>query len=393
MTPGASSGSPHLFLSCGEASGERYGVALARALQALEPDIRLSGLGGQALADAGVALVARSDEIAVMGFGDVARALPRILRIRRRVRHAVAADDLDGVVPVDFPGFNLDIAARAKKSGRPVYFVVAPQLWAWGSWRLGQLRRSVDRLGTLLPFEAAFFSERGITCDALGHPLIEDYSELAAAAKRVQLDHSCSAQSEPLRIGLLPGSRRQEVTALVPVLAAAAEALCRTRPERNFQWIVSSAPGVDSAWLTELKQRLGAEITTEPMPQLLPRLDLALVCSGTASLEATLAGVPHSLVYRTSALNYALGRTLVGVDRVGLANLILDRDVVREFLQGAARAQPLADDLDCWIRDRARRQRYGEHVRILHARLGSTGFWERTAASILALIRKDAPSV
>ena len=386
MKPASSKQPLHIFLSCGEASGERYGAALARALRQRQPDLRLSGLGGQALADAGVELVGRSDEIAVMGITDVAKALPRILKVRSRIRSAVENTDVDLVVPVDFPGFNLDIAGRARRAGHPVYFVVAPQLWAWGSWRMGQLRRSVDKLGTLLPFEADYFSHHGIHCDALGHPLIDDYTAEAATTTLNTRDLRFRDPTQPLTIGLLPGSRRQEVNLLAPLLADAAEQLCRSQPGRKFQWMISSAPGVDPLWLSDLQQRTGAEVTTASMPDLLPQLDLALVCSGTASLEATLAGVPHSLVYRTSALNYRLGKMLVQVNRIGLANLILDRDVVREFVQDEASPSALAYDLGLWIDNRARRRRYAEHVMLLHSRLGRPGFWDRTAASILSMI-------
>ncbi len=386
MKPASSKQPLHVFLSCGEASGERYGAALARALRHRQPDIRLSGLGGQALADAGVELIGRSEEIAVMGITDVVKALPRILAIRSKIRSAVERKDVDLVVPVDFPGFNLDIAGRARRAGHPVYFVVAPQLWAWGSWRMGQLRRSVDKLGTLLPFEADYFSQHGLDCDALGHPLIEDYTPEAATLNLKACDLRFRDPHQPLRIGLLPGSRRQEVNLLAPLLAAAAAQLCRTQPERRFQWTISSAPGVEPEWLEDLQRRTGAEVTTAAMPDLLPQLDLALVCSGTASLEASLAGVPHSLVYRTSALNYRLGKMLVQVDRIGLANLILDRDVVREFVQDEAVPSALAGDLGSWIENRARRRRFAEHVMLLHSRLGRPGFWDRTAASILSMI-------
>jgi len=387
-TPGLSP--PHIFLSCGEASGERYGAALVRALRTERPDVRLSGLGGPALEAEGVELVARSDELAVMGFTDVAAVLPAILTARRIVRRRARADDVDLVVPVDFPGFNLDLAAYVRSRGKRVYFLVAPQLWAWGGWRLGKLRRAVDRLGTLLPFERGFFESRGVPCDSLGHPLMDDYPEDADAAERRET--RLRDQTQSVAVGLLPGSRRQELRNLAPLLARTLDELKKRRPERTFQAVVSVAPGVDEAWLDPLLAT-GCEVSRAPLPDLLPRLDLAVVCSGTASLEAALAGVPHALVYRTSSLNYAVARRLVKVDSIGLSNLISDRSMVREHVQGEARPGPVAADLASWLDLTSRRRRYAENVAVLRRRLGPPGFWERTARSILDLAAENTAHV
>lgn len=380
---------PHLFLSCGEASGERYGAALARALREQRPDVRLSGLGGPALAAAGVELAARADAIAVMGFGEVAAALPRILAVRRTVRRAVTAAGVDAVVPVDFPGFNLPLARHARRAGRPVYYLVAPQLWAWGGWRLRGLRAAVDRLGVLLPFEKDWFEARGVPCDALGHPLRDDYPADRVAAACAARESRLAAADSPVRVGLLPGSRRQEVLQLADLQSGAAAALCAAVPGRTFRFTVSRAPGVDPAWLRPLAERPDVDVSAAPLPELLDDLDLAVVCSGTASLEAALAGVPHALVYRTSGLNYALGRLLVKVDHIGLPNLVLGRRMVDEHLQGGARAGTVAADLARWLADRPRRARFTEHRRRLEARLGPPGFWPRTARRILELTLKD----
>ena len=218
MAPTPDRSPPHIFLSCGEASGERYGAALARALRAERADVRLSGMGGPALEAAGVRLAVRSDDIGVMGFTDVAAALPAILRARRAVRRAALAADVDLVAPVDFPGFNLDLAAHVRARGKRVYYLVAPQLWAWGGWRLGKLRRSVDRLGTLLPFERDFFEPRGVPCDALGHPLMDDYDHASVGPASAAREARLRDPAAPLTVGLLPGSRRQELRNLAPLL-------------------------------------------------------------------------------------------------------------------------------------------------------------------------------
>ncbi len=377
----------HIVLSCGEASGERYGAALVRALRELEPDVRLTGMGGPALADAGVELAVRSDDLGVMGVTDVVSALPRILGARSAMRRHASESGADIVVPVDLPGFNVAVARAARDAGVPVYYVVAPQLWAWGGWRIGGLRKAVDRIGTLLPFERDFFETRGVACDRLGHPLMDDYDPKTLAPAEERRERVLRDPARPVRLGLLPGSRRQELTALAPLFAEAVDGLKSRCPDRTFQLIASAAPGVPDRWL-EPMARAGADVVRTPLPRLLPDLDLAVVCSGTASLEASLAGTPHALVYRTSALNYALARRLVRVDRIGLANLITDVDMAREHIQGAATPDALADDLAVWIRSTVRRRRYAGHVAGLRGQLGEPGFWHRTAAAVIGLARE-----
>lgn len=368
------------MLSCGEASGDRYGAAMADALRRINPRLRFSALGGETLAAAGVEIVQDAGPISVMGFGEVVGALPRILAARRRVARHLAGGGVDLFLPIDFPGFNLNLSRSARRAGVPVFYLIAPQLWAWGSWRIGQLRRGVDRLGAVLPFEREFFAARGIDVVDLGHPLVDDYPAAALDRDRHLRGERLGDPAAPLTLGLLPGSRRQEVTRLLGVFLAAAARL-RGDSGRVMRVLVSAAPGVDRRLLAPAADA-GCEIVDEPLPRLLPRLDLALVCSGTASLEAALAGVPHAVVYRTSGFNYAVARLLVKVRRIGLANLVLERDVAPEFIQGEARPETLAADLQLWLDDERRRARFAADVDRLRGRLGGGGFWDRAARAV-----------
>lgn len=386
--PDLSHDTPHVAISCGEASGDRYGAALARALKQRRPELKLTGLGGPGLAEAGVDLVARSDDVAVMGVSDVIAALPRILGVRRRLREHLTGDDRpDLFVPVDFPGFNLDLAVWSRKRGLPVYYVVAPMLWAWGAWRLGKVRRAMDALCVLLPFEQEWFASRGVPSAHFGHPLCDDYEPEAMDAAAIAREARLRDPSAPLRLGLLPGSRRQEVLGLAPLLAETVARLRAAEPRRTFQAVASVAPGVDPDWLRPLWD-VGCEPGREPLPELLPGLDLAIVCSGTASLEANLAAVPHALVYRTSSLNYALGRLLVRVPHIGLGSLVLGREMVREHLQGEATPDAVLADLRDWLGNTARRRRHAEHLDRLRALLGPPGCWDRTADAVLDLLEE-----
>jgi lipid-A-disaccharide synthase len=375
----------HIFLSCGEASGERYAAALATALRRRDPRLRLSALGGSLLAESGVEVVQRYDEIAIMGFAEVVSALPALWRARRAVWSHLSSADVDLCICIDFPGFNLKVAGRAKKLGIPVLYVIPPQLWAWGRWRLRALRRNVDRVGTILPFETGFYGDNGIDAIALGHPLMEDYGpypfeEIVEARERRILDTDA-----PLTVGLLPGSRRQEVTRLMPRLRIAARIFRSWLAPRSISFVMSEAPGIDLAKVAGLPAER-FDLTAEPLKELLGRIDLALVCSGTASLEAGLAGVPHEIVYATSAFNFWIARQLVKVKHIGLANLITGREMVREHVQAAANPLGLARGLASWLTLPQTRRDFYDQARQLRGLCGETGVWERAAEAALAML-------
>jgi lipid-A-disaccharide synthase len=392
VTTRPASTSPHILLSCGEASGDRYGAALLTALRRRLPDARFSALGGDALRAAGAEIVQPSDRLSVMGLGEVLGALPALLAARRRLRSLLSDGGVDLFLPVDYPGFNLGMARHARGVGVPVFYLIAPQLWAWGAWRAGGVRRAVDRLGVVLPFEEAYFQARGIPAVSLGHPLVEDHPKPEVDRALRRREERRRDPAAPLTVGLLPGSRAQEVRALLPVLREAFVRLRDATPGRVLRGVVSRAPGAP----VPDDPGEGLRVSAEPLATLTRDLDLALVCSGTASLEVALAGVPHALVYRTSPSTYALARRLVRLEWIGLANLVLERPrerpLVREFVQDAARPEALAADLRDWLDSGARRARFASGVDELRERLGGAGFWDRAADEAVSLWRERTGS-
>jgi lipid-A-disaccharide synthase len=375
----------HVFISCGEASGDRYGAALAVALRARDPQVRISGFGGPRLAAAGADVVRDSSDLAVMGFAEVVRRAPQLLQARRDVARRVARADVDVFVPIDFPGFNSHLAARAQRAGVPVFWLIAPQVWAWGGWRTGGFRRRIDRLGTVLPFEEPYFRARGFAVFPMGHPLMEEYGdEDRFEATVTAREQALNARDGALTLALLPGSRPQELAHLLPPLRVAAQAVATMLPDRKLRTVVSCAPGLDGERMGRAFGD-GAVVSRDDLPTLLRAAHLAIVCSGTASLEAALAGVPHEIVYRTGAFNYWIARRLVRTDRVGLSNLILGEHLVREHIQDEAAPLPVATDLVRWVARPAERQEFYGGVRRLRAACGQPGVWERTARAVLEL--------
>ena len=378
-----------MFISCGEASGDRYGAALTAALRSLAPDIKISAMGGPEMVEAGAEIIQDYSSVSVMGISEAVGALPEILRVRRKLTKYIESENVDMVVPIDFPGFNGHIGRKARQNDIPVFWVVAPQHWAWGSWRTSGFRSRVTRLGTILPFETDYFRSRGLEVFPMGHPLMDDYGPSFSFEKHLgRREKVFSHRNQPLTIGVFPGSRKQELKHLLPVLRVSCQALNGHLVDRRAKFIVSAAPGVDPIDLAN-DFDLTADISQAPLKEILPDIDLALVCSGTASLEVALSGVPHELVYKTGSLNNWIGRKLLKTQYIGLSNIIMDEEIVREHLQEDAAPLPLARDLLRWLARPAEREQYYRSIRELRKTCGEPGVWLRTASAILGL---DSPS-
>jgi lipid-A-disaccharide synthase len=323
--------SPLVVLSCGEASGDLFCSRIARALRMRRPDLRLAGIAGPRSRAAGVEVWAEQESLVVMGFAEVVRHFPRLWKLGTALVDRASEEGAALFLPVDYPGFHLRVAGRMKHAGIGVLDFIPPKTWSWGRHRLGALRRNVDRSAVIFPFEESYYRRAGIDAEFVGHPLVDIHADDLArpAAKR-----------EGLLIA--PGSRRQELLRLVPVLVKALHQL----RERGIQppVRVSRAPGVDMELLRPLVAAgTDVSITDGELFGELLRARAAVVCSGTATVEAAMAGVPHVIVYRTGTLTYAIARRIAAVEHIGMANIVLGRRAFPELLQGEFGAESVAD--------------------------------------------------
>ncbi|HSM36680.1 MAG TPA: lipid-A-disaccharide synthase [Longimicrobiales bacterium] len=326
---------PSICLAAGEVSGDLHGAALARALRRRWPDARLWGLGGPRMAAEGVDLLADLERLAVMGFAEVVRHLPYFLGLLSRVGRAIDERRPDLVVPIDYPGFNLRLAAAAHRRGVPVLYYIAPQVWAWKRGRVRQLARHADRVAVILPFEANDLGAEGVAAEFVGHPLLHDRPALpdrAAFCAALGLD-----PARPL-LALLPGSREQELARHLELFVAAGR---RAASSVDAQLVIARAHGLHGSAFAR------SEVpTTDDAWGLLGHARAALVKSGTGTLQAAIAGVPMVVAYRTSALTFALARRVVRVPWVSLVNLVAGAPVVREFVQGEATEEAIGPALE-----------------------------------------------
>jgi lipid-A-disaccharide synthase len=313
---------PTIFLSCGEASAEVYATAIAEQLRSTRPELRLVGVGGDAMRAAGVELWAGRDELSVMGFAEIIGHLPRLWRLRRMLEQRALREGVDLFLPVDYPGFHMSLASRLRRRGIYVLDFIPPKTWSWGSWRNSGLRKAVDRCAVIFPFEQEYYRSHGVDAEFVGHPLLDAFEakeERDSAGERTLL--------------LVPGSREQELARVGAVLGAAAGSLVQEQPQLRV--VVSRAPNVPEAWLAPLLSGCpSATVEPRPLRELFASASAALVTSGTATLEAALSLTPHGIVYRTSALSYALASRLASVEHIGIANIVLGRRAYPELLQG-----------------------------------------------------------
>ena len=369
---------PRVLILAGEASGDHHAARVVETVSARRPEVEWVGLGGPELEALGVETWAGLDRLAVMGFVEVIRHLGFFRKLEKRAVAALDSGAIDLVLAVDYPGFNLRIARKAHDRGVPVLFYVAPQVWAWKSHRAKQLADWADRIAVILPFEPPIFEAEGGDVEFVGHPLAE--RDDAESPSR-EIRHDLGVASDAPLLALLPGSRAQELDRHLDPFVDAARRLRELHPD--LVPVLAVAPGVDG----ERFRATGLPVTAHTRA-LLRASRAAIVKSGTSTLEAALAGVPFVMAYRTSFLTWALAKRLVKVDHIALANLVADRRVVPELLQGDVTGQRLADALQPLMVDGEAREVMLQDLEDVRRRLGGPGASGRVAEMALELLEE-----
>jgi len=334
--------SRRIFISTGEASGDAYGELLVRELRRLSPRVRIDGFGGRRMAAAGARVDGSLLRGSVMGLTGVFTHLKLFLSLLRRLRRRWSRRPPDAVVVIDFPGFNLRLARIAWRLGVPVYYYVCPQVWAWAPGRLLTMRAILRRTFPILPFEEPLHRAFGINASFVGHPLLEIMPRHVASRSRAFK----AAGFDPRRplLAVLPGSREEELRRHLPVLLEAAGTVLAWR--RNVQVAFISAPGMEGSLNAAIGGRAwgrGARVLADADYAVRAAADFAWTASGTATLELGLLGVPQIVIYRWQWLNWEIARRVVKLPYVSLVNLILRREVISEYHQGAATPAALVE--------------------------------------------------
>jgi lipid-A-disaccharide synthase len=372
-----------LLLSCGEPSGDLYAGALTRELRELVPDIAVAGLGGPHFEAAGGHLLADYRGLAVTGLTEALAKIPKSISTLGLLTRAARAERPDALVVIDFPDFNFPLARRVKSLGVPIVYYISPQIWAWREGRLKTIRGLADRVLVIFPFEEEIYRKAGVPVQFVGHPLVD----LSAAHQPPgellnQLGFDASA---PL-VAILPGSRPNEVRRILPVLADAAE-LIRARVP-GTQFAIARAPNLDDELFRQTRQLPLCAIVEGQTDAILAAADVALVASGTATVQTALHDTPMVVVYRLSPLTYRLGRPLVKLNTFGMVNLIAGERIVPELIQDGLTPKAVAAEAVSMLTDRARAETIRAGLARVRARLGGPGASRRAAEAILNVARR-----
>jgi lipid-A-disaccharide synthase len=357
---------PTILVACGETSGDLHAANLVRELRARIPDCTILALGGDRVEAAGAILLYHINEYSIMGFSGVLTHLPKFARLERALKRALAGG-VDLFIPVDYPGLNLRLAAYARKLGVPVLYYISPQVWAWGGRRVNKLAKSVNYMAVILPFEEKIYRDKGIPVEFVGHPFVEDH-ELPAPED----------QGNRSGVGLLPGSRAQEVRRILPVLLKTAERIRRARPDETFTVGVSASVPLDLYRDILERHRVDAVLEKDSL-HVMASSRLLLVASGTATLQGALFRTPLIIVYRLSLLNYLIARMLVKISHIGLVNIILGEEICPEFVQVEARPQAIADKALSLLDNRAQCEHMISRFDALRSVLSGGGGCRRVA--------------
>jgi len=365
----------------GEASGDQHGAKLINAMQKKNPGLFYCGIGGPALKQAGVRILVDASELTVVGITEVFAKIPGILRGMGVIKKLLNSLKPDLLILIDFPDFNLHIAAAAKKLGIPVLYYISPQVWAWRRGRVKRIGRLVDHMAVILPFEEQFYTENNVPATFVGHPLLD--SPLPSA------DQIFSSGVEgQVTIGLVPGSRDSEISRHLPVMLDAAHILKDRLKHARF--IISHAPSIERRQIEAIvaghSGRMDVEIISNGVETVFEHSDLIVAASGTVTLQAAIHGTPMVIIYKVSPISFLLGRALVRVPHIGLANLVAGQELVPELVQSAASADNIASAVENMLADKKHLNHLKQQLFDLRDMLGGGGASDRVAELALGML-------
>lgn len=366
------------YIIAGEASGDLHGSNLIHALKALDSEAQIRAWGGDLMHSAGAELVKHYRDLAFMGFIEVVLNLRTIMANLRFCKEDVKKFSPDVLVLIDYPGFNMRIAEYARKEGIKVVYYISPQIWAWKENRVHKLKRDVGKMLTILPFEKDFYASHGMTVEFVGHPLLDAIKDRPDFSKEERLK-DLGLDADKKLIALLPGSRKQEISAMLPLMIQAVESL-------GLNWVIAGAPSQDRSFYEEVSGRSDLPLISGRTYDILEVADAALVTSGTATLETALFEVPEVVCYKGSSISYQIAKRLVKIKYISLVNLVMDQEVVKELIQVDFELNRLKSALEACLAAETRAEMMKEYVE-LKARLGGPGASKRAAEEVFNYVQ------
>ena len=367
-----------ILIIAGEVSGDSHAAAMVAEFKKLEPAVQFWGIGGDELKAQGTELLYHLQDMAFLGVSEVIKHLPFILQVQREILSEAQKRQPLCAVLIDYPGFNLKMARRLKKLDIAVVYYISPQLWAWGGWRVKKIRKYVDKMMVLFEFEKKFYEQYGIDADFVGHPLVDKFKDVLPVSFK-------PFEKENAVIGLLPGSRKQEIGSLLPDMIAAAEILYKEGKIQSAE-IVKVEHLPHNLYKKEIGNRGDyIKIVQQPLQQCLPRYDAVLIASGTATLETGYFGVPMVVVYKVQLLTYWLGRLLIRLKNIALINIVAGKELVPELIQNEFTPQKAVELIKQYLSKEGNTEKR-EQLKLIRNKLGKGNVSERVASYLKKFI-------
>ena len=369
------------YIIAGEASGDMHASNLVAEIKKKDKKAEFRGFGGDMMHAQGVDLVKHYRLMAYMGFVEVAVNLRKVLGNIAQAKKDMIDYQPDAVILVDYPGFNLRMAKYAHERGLKVFYYISPQVWAWKRRRVHKIKESVDKMLVILPFEEEFYRHYGVDVTYVGNPLLDELAKSGSPNRSIFLRRNSLGEKREI-IALLPGSRKQEVKRMLPVM------LKMVPRFPNYQFVVAGVSSLDKELYKEIMGKTDAFFVENQTYELLQNSSAALVTSGTATLEAALFTVPEVVCYKATGLSYRLAKSMIKVKYISLVNLVMDREVVKELIQNDLTEENVAKELDGILHDSKRQRQLLEEYEELKGRLGNAGASEKAAEVILSAMKK-----
>jgi len=370
------------YIIAGEASGDLHGANLMKELKIADPAAQFRAWGGDMMEEAGAELVKHYRDLAFMGFTEVIQNLRTILGNIAFCKKDINAHKPDVLILIDYPGFNLRIAEYAHEQGIRVFYYISPQIWAWKQSRVHKIKKFVERMFVILPFEKDFYSRFGMEVDFVGHPLLDSLEQQKVSFSGAKDFRKKFNLSDKKIIALLPGSRKQEISVMLPLMLSARSSF------PDYQFVIAGAPSLPVEFYNSLTASSNTPVISGVTYELVSHASAALVTSGTATLETALLGTPEVVCYKGGRISYTIARSLIKVKFISLVNLIMDRLVVTELIQDKLNPKNIEAELKA-ILDSGKKDKMLEEYKELVNKLGGSGASKKTAELMVAYLNES----
>ena len=374
-----------LMIITGEVSGDLIGGALVRELKSPQPDLLITGIGGDKMKSAGMNLVYHTNQMAFLGFVEVLKHLPFIRQVQKKLIEVIKKENIGCVVLIDYPGFNLSIAKKLKPLGVKIIYYVSPQLWAWAKGRVKKVRRLVDKMLVVFPFEVDFYQKENVNVEYVGHPLVERINQYEFLSKDEFFSKFALDGSKEILL-VMPGSRKQEVKEIFPEIIKAADRLAKNF---NMQVVVARSKNIDEKYFQSVSGSNNFYLIEDFTYELMKYAKFGIVKSGTSTLEAGYFALPMVVVYKTRFLTYLIGKQLIKLDRIGMVNILLNEMVVPELIQNEVDSQNVFQTASDILSNQKTYQEVKHKLELVKEKLGGSGASKKAAGKVLEILNES----